>query len=235
MSFAAAANALRHCEIARLKRYATPPVESMRSLTPGPFRERMAELLQRLGHAIVNDPSAAEILVTLKNGKKHFIMCATPADPTPTGPRPVMRLHDAVIAAKAVRGIYITTRTFTAEAWNYVKGAPISLMDGAMLAVAFERVKTREPIPGAYDAMCYECGAIVQHHLDKRDPLPCVNGHMVAPTIARAAVDPARHPQEPEAVKPWTNMSPEIQQQPAIEAYNHQAHDPAIRQQSGGR
>lgn len=198
MSFASAANDLRHREIARLKQYVTPPVEAMRSLTPGPFRERIAELMQRLGHEVVNDPTAA-ILVTLEGGEKHLIMCATPSDLLPTGTRNVARLHEAVIAAKAVRGIYVTTQTFTDDAHAYAKGAPITLVDGAALAKALERTKTGEPVPGSYDAMCHECGAIVGHHLDKPGPLPCINGHMVAPTIPRTLVEPARRPQKADA------------------------------------
>jgi Restriction endonuclease len=198
MSYAAAANDLRHREIARLKRYVTPPVEAMRSLTPGPFREHIAELMQRLGYEVVNDP-AAPVLVTLKDGKKHLVMCATPSDPMPTGTRNVARLHEAVIAANASNGIYITTRTFTDDAYNYEKGAPITLVDGTALAKAFERTKTGAPVPGAYEAMCHMCGAIVGHHLDKSDPLPCINGHMVSPTIPHTLIEPSRHPQKPEA------------------------------------
>jgi hypothetical protein len=199
MSYAAAANDLRHREIARLKRCVTLPVEAMRSLTPGPFRERIAELMQRLGHEVVNDPTAAAILVALKDGEKHLIMCGTPADPTPIGPRNILRLHEAVIAGNAARGIYITTRTFTADVQTYAKSAPIDLVDGAALAKAFKRAGPSEPVPGCYDVMCHDCGAIVGHHLDKSDPLRCINGHMVIPTIVRTMIEPARYPREPKA------------------------------------
>ena len=235
MSFAAAANDLRHREIARLKQYVTPPVETMRSLTPGPFRERIAELAQRLGHEVVNDPAAA-VLITVKNGEKHLIMCATPSDPAPTGTRDVARLHDAVIGAGACRGLYVTTRAFTADARDYAKSAPIDLVDGAVLAKALERARTGGPLPAAYEAMCHECGAIIRHDLDKRDPLPCINGHMVAPTIARAAIDPVRYPPEPDATqsKPWRDMSPKSQRRRAIKAHNHRVRGRAIRQQRDG-
>ena len=53
MSYATAANGLRHREIARLKSYAIPPVAAMQSLTHGQFRERIAELMQGLGHEVV--------------------------------------------------------------------------------------------------------------------------------------------------------------------------------------
>jgi Restriction endonuclease len=212
MSFAAAANGLRHREIARLKSCVIPLIAAMQSLTHGQFRECVAELMQGLGHEILNNPTAAEILVTVKNGEKHLIMCATPADPKPTGLQPLMRLHKAVSAANACRGIYITIRTFTADAYDYVKNAPISLINNGILASAIERVKIRKPIPGAYNAMCYECGGIVQHHLDKQHSLPCSKGHMVAPTIARGEVDPygskAANPE------PWPEMSSKTQQHP---------------------
>ena len=85
--------------------------------------------------------------------------------------------------------------------------------------------------------MCHVCGAIVGHHLDEPDPLPFINGHMVAPTIPRSLIDPARHPQEAEAVPPAQsrNMSPRARQLRKIKAHNHRVRERAIRQQRGGR
>ena len=49
-------------------------------------------------------------------------------------------------------------------------------------------------MPQTYKAMCQQCGEIVQHRLDREqdEARPCGNGHMVAPTIARAMLLPPR-------------------------------------------
>ena len=72
MNFAAAADQLRRQEIARLSQYVTPAVEALRSLTPGPFREQIALMVERLGHTVHNNPTAAA-LVTTKQGQKYII------------------------------------------------------------------------------------------------------------------------------------------------------------------
>jgi hypothetical protein len=43
-------------------------------------------------------------------------------------------------------------------------------------------------LPETYKAMCRQCGDIVQHRLHRVAAVPCSNGHLVAPTIARAAL-----------------------------------------------
>jgi restriction endonuclease Mrr len=149
MNFADAANQLRRQEIARLSQYAPTPVEALRSLTPGPFRERIAEVVERLGHTVTSNPTAAE-LVTIKDAAKHIIMCATPSDPAPTGTREIVRSHDIVIAANARRGIYVTTRTFTAEAREYPLRLCPFLDERPNPANAFHLSRTRAISRGTY-------------------------------------------------------------------------------------
>jgi hypothetical protein len=43
-------------------------------------------------------------------------------------------------------------------------------------------------MPDSYKAMCRQCGEIVQHPLTGTEAIPCINGHPVAPTIAKAAL-----------------------------------------------
>jgi hypothetical protein len=79
--------------------------------------------------------------------------------------------------------------------------------------------------------MCRQCGEIVQHRLDQGEALPCGNGHLVAPTIARAALVPPKKQRQPDAAdhqshnprpKKWRNMSAKAQRCRAIKAHNHQ-------------
>ena len=88
MNFTAAADQLRRQEIARLSQYVTPAVEALRSLTPSPYREQIALMVERLGHTVHNNPTAA-VLVTTKQGQKYIIACATPSDPGPNGMRDI--------------------------------------------------------------------------------------------------------------------------------------------------
>jgi hypothetical protein len=129
--------------------------------------------------------------------------------------RDVARLHDAVIAQGAQRGIYVTTRTFTADAKDYAASMPtvIQLVDGAKLAQSLEKSSVGAALPSRYKAMCHVCGAIVEHNLDHGKSLPCINGHLVAPTIARAALVRQRRPAPPVVRSQYRDMSPKAASQ----------------------
>jgi hypothetical protein len=58
-----------------------------------------------------------------------------------TAIRDLARLHDAVIAANAERGFFITARGFTEEAETYAESAPIDLFDGKRLVKALNQSK----------------------------------------------------------------------------------------------
>jgi hypothetical protein len=193
VNFAIAAAELRRQEIARLTDALVPRLEALRSMTAPAFRSVIAEMLERFGHTIETDPNA-NFLVTTKQGRKFVTACATPADPTPTGTRDLARLHDGVIAANAERGFFITARSFTDQAEKYPDSAPLDLFDGKRLVKALNQSKKHVLLPQIYKAMCQQCGAIVQHRLDREqdEARPCGSGHMVAPTIARAMILPPR-------------------------------------------
>jgi Restriction endonuclease len=193
MNFAAAADQLRKQEIARLRDALVPRLEALRSMTAPAFRTVIADMLERFGHTIVTDPNTADF-VTTKQGRKFVTACAAPADPTPTGTRDLARLHEAVIAANAERGYFITARGFTEQAETYANSAPLDLFDGKRLVKALNQSKKHVLLPQTYKAMCCQCGEIVQHRLDREqdEARPCGSGHMVAPTIARAMLLPPR-------------------------------------------
>jgi hypothetical protein len=90
-------------------------------MTPPAFRKVIALMLSRFGHDVI----------TSKAGRKFITACARPANITPTRRRDLARLHDAVIAANAMRGFFVTARSFTAEVEKYADSAPLVLIDGA--------------------------------------------------------------------------------------------------------
>jgi hypothetical protein len=256
MNFAAAAAQLRQREFARLSDTVTPRIEAFRSMTRDGFRTEIASMLERLGHTLIT--SAPEI-VTTKEGRKYITACAVPTDQTPTKSPAVRRLHDAVVDANAARGFYVTPRSFTPDAEHYASRAPVDLVDGATLIKSMHISRKGVLLPLSYKAMCHQCGEIVQHRLDNDEALPCVSGHLVAPTISRAALIPYRpptQPQQPATANPNPgfaahpagphaaaksgriirprNMSAKAQKRRAIKAHNLQMRARAIKQQHDG-
>jgi hypothetical protein len=229
MNFTAAAAELRQEEFSSLSAAVTPRTEVFRSMTGDAFRTEIAEMLERLGHTVI---SSVSDLVTIKDGRKYITACATPTDQAPTKTPALRRLHDTIVAANAARGFYVTPRGFTPEAENYAASAPIDLVDGALLIRSMHRSRKGMLLPPDYRAMCCQCGDIVQHRLDQGEARPCYNGHLVAPTIARAMLVPYRAPlAQPGAaanapkpariIKPL-NISLKAQRRRMIRAHNNQ-------------
>jgi hypothetical protein len=237
IDFSAAADELRRQEFARLSAGVTPRIEAFRSMTGDAFRTEIALMLERLGHTVV---SSVTDIVTTKQGRKYLTACAAPTEQASTKAPALRRLHDAMIATNAARGFYVTPRSFTAEAEHYAASAPIDLVDGRLLIRSMHRSRKGMLLPPSYKAMCCQCGELVQHRLDKDEALPCGNGHLVAPTIARAALVPFRPPAaEPGSatsapkpafvIKPL-NMSVKAQRRRKIKAHNNRMRGRALKQ-----
>lgn len=73
----------REREFARLAAAVVPTLESLRSLTPKPFRAEVATMLERLGYQLATSESVANLVGT-KDGRKYIVACAPPADFAPT-------------------------------------------------------------------------------------------------------------------------------------------------------
>jgi hypothetical protein len=186
-SFGTAAAALREQEFARLAAAVVPTLESLRSLTPEPFRAQVATMLERFSYELVTGEKTAT-LVAVKDGRKYIIAVAPPAEHAPTSIRELARLHAAVVANNAAAGFFVTSRSFTPDAEAYAATAPLKLVDGAKLLASIQRSMADVVMPQTYKAMCRCCGDIVLHRLDRAEAIPCRDGHPVAPTIARAAL-----------------------------------------------
>jgi Restriction endonuclease len=239
LRFGTAAAELRQQELARLSDAVVPRLEAMRVMTPPAFREVVALMLYRFGHDVMTDPTAPNLIST-KNGAKFITECASPIDLAPTKIPALRRLHDTVIAANAQRGFYITTRTFTAEAEQYADAAPLDLIDGARLVRALNQSRKHVLLPQTYNAMCGECGGIVQHRLSDDEAKPCGSGHMVAPTINRAMLIPPRPAPAPAAAagqqprhspRQKVYASGKAKVRAHRRAHNRQVHANAIKQQ----
>jgi hypothetical protein len=211
MNFDRAADELTRQEFARLSAAITPRIEVFCSMTREGFRDQTALMMERLGHEII---TLAPSLVTMKEGRKCVTACANPADLAPVKMPAIARLHDAVVAAGAYKGIYVTPRSFTPEADYYADHAPIQLVDGRMFIKSMHISRKDILLSQTYKAMCRQCGEIVQHRLDKDEALPCPNDHAVAPTLSRAMFVPYR-PATPARDAPALNPSPAYALHPA--------------------
>jgi Restriction endonuclease len=255
MNFTALADELDRQEFARLSAAITPRIEVFCSMTREGFRDQIALMMERLGHEIV---TLAPWLVTMKEGRKCVTACANPADLAPVKMPAIGRLHDAVIAASAYKGIYVTPRSFTPDVEHYADHAPIQLVDGRMFIKSMQLSRKGLLLPQTYKAMCRQpgCGEIVQHRLDKDEALPCPNGHFVPPSQSRAKLIPYRPPTPaaqpaapnpapayalhpvgphptgamPSVIKPRV-MTPKAQRRRAIKAHNRKLQARAIKQQ----
>jgi hypothetical protein len=234
-NFAIAADELRRQEIARLSDALVPRIEALRSMTPQSFRAVIGLMLERFGHTIISNPEAAE-LVSSKLEKKFITACARPTDLAPTGTRDLARLHDAVIAANAQRGFFITARSFTDQAEKYAESAPLDLFDGKRLVRALNQSRKHVLMPQTYKAMCQQCGGIVEHRLDREqdEARPCGKGHMVAPTIARAMLLPSRPAVTGSGDHHTTKPAPRPLSRREIRAHNYKYEARMMKKPRGG-
>jgi hypothetical protein len=189
LPFASADDELCRQENARLSDAMAPSLDALRLMSPPALRAAAALMLERLGYQLLTPETASDLLIA-KDGKKYVVAFAPPNDFAPTPVGHLSRLHSAVVAAGAAAGFFITPRGFTRDAEAYAATAPLKLVDGPKLIASIERgIKMAGvTLPDTYKAICRQCGDIVQHPIGGADAIPCVNGHPVAPTIARAAL-----------------------------------------------
>ncbi len=189
--YGAAADDLRQHEIERIKATTISTLAGLRALLPDELRSEVAGMLESLGyiHHVTDD--AGDLIVS-KDGRKLVVACAKP--PEPVRRQAIARLHEAITRANAAAGFYVTARQFDPDAVSYAAGLPITLVDGDKLMASMRQSKAGIEPPVAYKAMCRICGAVVEHRLTHAEAMPCCSGHLVAPTIARAAIfpEPAR-------------------------------------------
>ncbi len=202
MDLSDAAADLRVKELTRLTACVPPSLGNLRSLTPGPFRTAVGLMLERLGYRVINSMTAHEMIVTKLDAdlklQKHIVMCADPAEIDPTGTPPLGKLTEAIMKQGAHSGFYVTARSFTRQAKDYAATMPqtLRLVDGAALEKSMRVSLADVQLPIMYKAMCCQCGDTVSHRLHEPDAVRCTAGHIVAPTIPRAAIQPKEYPVE---------------------------------------
>jgi len=185
--FAREAYQRRQQEFASLTATLPAPLAALRALTPGLFREAVSAMFTRLDYVDMTDDTVQD-LVLRKAGRTYLVACAPPTQIDPIRVPALACLHTAITTASAQAGYSITPHAFTPEAHAYAATAPLHLVDGVRLATLMQESMAGVGLPETYQSMCCHCGGLVQHRLDGVDAVPCPQGHLVAPTIARAAL-----------------------------------------------
>jgi hypothetical protein len=200
MKFTAAFEEMKRREYARLAAAVTPRIEAFCSMTFDELGDQLASMFERLGHTVI---TTRPELVTERNGRKYVIAWATPTDHAPVKTPALKRLRDAVVAANAVKGFYVTTRSFTPEAEYFASTAPINTIDGAELIKDMQRSRRGLLLGQDYKVVCQQCGEIVQHRLDNDEARACANDHLVAPCWSAGDFRPM-----PQAPTPFRQPAP---------------------------
>lgn len=107
-------------------------VDDLRNLSPTDFENMVVELYTALGHKArrtgATGDHGIDVLVHANNGEKWIVQCKRWRG---TVGEPIVRdFHGAMQHEKADKGAIITTGKFTAQARDWARGKPITLLEG---------------------------------------------------------------------------------------------------------
>ena len=119
---------------------ADAPADLMR-LSGQDFEVLVTRLLQRFGFRTeltkMTGDGGIDIVASLERplvGGRYLVHCKRFAPDTPIGASLVREFYGALVAARgAIKGLFITTSTFTPQAREFAKELPIELIDGEQL------------------------------------------------------------------------------------------------------
>jgi len=105
------------------------------------FEVCVTGLLQRIGFRTeltrATGDGGIDIMAFLDRpivGGRYLVQCKRFADATPVGAPMVREFYGAFVADRsAVKGLFITTSSFSAQAREFVLNLPIELVDGSQL------------------------------------------------------------------------------------------------------
>ena len=98
----------------------------------------------------------------------------------------------------------IPARGLTNQAETYADSAPLDLIDGARLVKILNQSKKHVLMPQTYEAMCRQCGELVQHRIDRDqdEARPCATviwwrRQLPAPCFCRRELQRPKTPASP--------------------------------------
>lgn len=112
-------------------------LETLRGLTWQEFELLVGEAYRRQGYKVEetggSGPDGGVDLVLRRNGETVLVQCKRWKQQARVGAPTVRELRGAVARDKAMRGIFVTSSTFTREAIAEAEGQPMELVDGKAL------------------------------------------------------------------------------------------------------
>ena len=112
-------------------------LDTLRGLTWQEFELLVGEAYRRQGYKVEetggSGPDGGVDLVLRRGGGTVLVQCTRWKQQAKVGAPTVRELRGAVARAKAARGIFVTSSTFTREAIAEAQGQPLELVDGLAL------------------------------------------------------------------------------------------------------
>ncbi len=123
-------------------------VPELASLTPVDFERLIADLLRQMGFVAettrATGDGGIDVEAVLEKpivGGRYLFQCKRYAPDNPVGSAAVREFYGALIADRhAVKGVFITTSTFTPQAREFAQKLPIELIDGERLQALLAEV-----------------------------------------------------------------------------------------------
>ena len=119
-------------------------LSDLKRMHPFKFEDYVAKLYKNMGYSVKQTKRTGDggkDIVATKNGQTYFVECKRYSDPVN-----VHKMRDfvgaCVLGGKDIKGIYVTTSSFTNDAKNAANRIGIQMIDGNKL-MSMVRSKTR--------------------------------------------------------------------------------------------
>jgi restriction system protein len=139
-------------------------IKTVGALSWKEFEELVSEVFRRKGYFVLENPDlGADGGVDLrlrKDGKKIYVQCKH-WKARQVGVKVVRELYGVMMDKHADEGVVVTYGTFTQEARDFVRGKPISLVDGNKLIGLIGEVQKNPGVSIRENSqkMCPKCGS----------------------------------------------------------------------------
>jgi len=188
--YSRAAKSFRQSEFARLKAAWEENARTLMALDSRAFEDAVARLFRQLGFNVQQTPYSGDegrdAIATVGN-QTFLLEMKRYAPDKPVGRPILMKLHSAMVTAKAGGGILIATSRFTKPAVEFAKLNRIRLIDRAALGLIVSQAYPNPSNPNLIRGLCRRCGHTVRFSLDADSGAArCPNGHTVDHPIPRA-------------------------------------------------
>jgi hypothetical protein len=128
------------------------PTEDLKQLSPIEFEQLITRLVRDMGFEAETTKASGDggidVEAVLKRpilGGRYLFQCKRFAPDNPVGSAALREFYGAVIAdRKAVKGVFITTSTFTPQAVQFAEGLAIELIDGEQLRALLADMKQKQ-------------------------------------------------------------------------------------------